>query len=438
MPQIAPFKGILYNKEKVRSLDLVLAPPFDVISSEQQKELYERSPWNVIRLILGYEEPNSDTDNRYTRAARDWKQWLEQGILQEDPVPAIYLCEEEYTLADQKRVRKGFMALVRLEDFDSGSIRPHEYTMEGPKADRLKLMRATQANLSQILSVYSAPWQTINRLLERTYLSPPELSATDRNGTMHKIWRVTEERVIEQIAEIMKDKSIFIADGHHRYETALAFRDEMRKRFPDRENGGYEYVPMYFSNLNDEGTSILPVHRMVRNVPNFDTQVFLNKAAERFEIREITDTHDVAIRKMLDEMRVEPHGHTAFGLYVQGRAFVLALNDIAHLDDATPSHKPREWRELAVTVLQYLLIENVLGLDADTVAKGQHIDYTIHAGEAAEMVDSGARQLAFFVNPTKPSEVCSVALQGERMPQKSTYFYPKLLSGLAMRRISDL
>ena len=435
MAEIAPFKGMLYNRDKVGSLDLVVAPPYDVITSQQQRELYNRSPWNVVRLVLGYEEPNSATCNRYTRAAEYWKQWTEEGIIEEDPVPAIYLCQEEYALAGERRVRKGFIALVKLEDYGSGSVKPHEHTMEGPRADRLRLMRATGANLSLILSMYSDPWQTVNRLMEGRYASVPELSAPTQNGTLHKLWRVTDQEAIGQIVESMRGKNIIIGDGHHRYETALAFRDEMRKRPPQGEHQGFEYVPMCLANFNDEGTSILPVHRLVRNLPSFDPQSFLKKVAERFELREMAGTRETALRRMLHEMGEDPHGHTTFGLYLDGRFSVLALRDSAGLDDVTPLHRPREWRELTVTVLRYLLLQDVLGLDEATIAEGQHIGYTVDVDEAAEGVDSGEYRLAFFVNPTKASEVCSVALQGERMPQKSTYFYPKLLSGLVMRRI---
>lgn len=435
MAQIAPFRGMCYNEEKVGSLDLVVAPPYDVIGPQQQRELHDRSPFNVVRLILGYEEPRTPSSNRYTRSAQVWREWTEQGVLKEDPLPAIYLSQEEYTLAGQRRVRKGFIALAKLEEYGSGSVKPHEYTIEAPKEDRLNLIRATGANLSLILSLYSDPWQTVNRLLERKYASAPELSATGLNGTLNKLWRVTDQETIQQIVRFMQDKNVFIGDGHHRYETALAFRDECHRRFPHGVPQEVDHVPMYFTNLNDEGTAVLAVHRLVRNLPGFDPHGFLEKVARRFEIREMAGTREAAMKKTLAGIGEEPRGHTKFGLYLDGRFYVLVLRDVADLDDATPSHKPREWRELTVTVLRYLLIQDVLGLDDATVAKGRDIGYTIHPDEAAHAVDSGEYQLAFFVNPTKPSEICSVALQGERMPQKSTYLYPKLLTGLVMRRI---
>src|SRR3990172_10623964 len=285
MAIIAPFRGILYNPNKIKDMSTVIAPPYDVISPEGQERLYQNSDYNIVRLDFGKEGPSDDQGhNKYTRAASEFKAWQENGILVRDEMPAIYIYEQDYRLKDGSiKTRKGFMALVRLEELDSGVILPHERTLSGPKTDRLNLTKATDANFSPIFSLYSDPEMKTSALLSGESKTLPIVNVQGEDGANNRLWRVTDESIINGLIREISDKMIFIADGHHRYETALNYRNEMREKHPDytgRE--GFYYTLMYFSNMDDEGLTVFPTHRLIYGVKDFDPSVFENRLSENF------------------------------------------------------------------------------------------------------------------------------------------------------------
>jgi len=398
----------------------VVAPPYDVITDEEREELYRRHDKNIVRLILGKGYSTDDeSNNKYTRAAETFKTWLDEGVMVEDPEPSLYLYEEEYEIGGQRKRMRGFIALVRLVDFEEGTILPHEETLLGPKADRLKLRRTTRANFSQIFTFYSDPGGAVERLLEPS--SGPEAELADRDGVVHRLWRVADPDVIAGVAELMKDKKLFIADGHHRYETALALRDEMKEE-------GFDYVMMYITNMDSGGLSILPAHRIVTNI-EYDRDAFFQGIGRHFQVEEMERDGDGGMEKMLERMEGAGSGHI-FGLFLEGKYYTLTLRDPGVMDQRIRD-RSKAWRRLDVTILHTLILEDVLGIEEDE----RHIRYEIDPWKAVKTAWRMGVQMVFFLNPTRVSQVRDVALAGEKMPGKATYFYPKLLSGLVMRKI---
>ncbi|MBI3755694.1 MAG: DUF1015 domain-containing protein, partial [Deltaproteobacteria bacterium] len=367
MAKIAPFRGILYNSEKVGDFNKVMAPPYDVISPAYQDELYKRHPHNIIRLILGKTSSGDAAGNdRYSHAAADFKKWQEQGILARDEKPAIYYYVQVYKLKDgQRKTRKGFIALAKLEEFGKGGIHPHEKTLAGPKADRLKLMQACHANFSCIFSLYSEPQKTTNKLLEDCCLTgSPIIDVADDDGVESKVWRVSDQNIIKKVVEMMSDKPLFIADGHHRYETALNYRNMMKERTTPPfskggERGGYtgkeafNYVMMYFSNMDDEGMTIMPTHRVIHGISKFNPKAFLVNCSHFFDIEEVKWDSKVEprVRKEFYK-RMEDSGARlpSFGLYINGidSYFALALKQKDTMDKVFGSSIPDVFKSLDV------------------------------------------------------------------------------------------
>jgi uncharacterized protein (DUF1015 family) len=419
MVDILPFKGIRYNPNNLNISDVV-APPYDVISDEERDELHGRHENNIIRLILGKGyATDDDTDNKYTRAKQAFEDWLEEGILMEDPESSFYVYEEEYTVNGERKRMRGFIGLARLVEFDKGEILPHEETLSGPKADRLKLRRTTGANFSQIFTFYSDPDSIIEGLLNPT--SEPEAELKDGNGVIHRLWRVNDQAVVGKVVELMKGKKLFIADGHHRYETALALRDELKQ-------AGYDYVMMYFTNMDSGGLSILPAHRIVTNI-DYDKSRFFHGLERFFLVEEVEKDGEGGMEKMFEKMK-EANSKHIFGLFLEGKYYTLTLKDPAVMDERIKD-RSQAWRRLDVTILHTLVLGDILGIEEDE----RHIRYEIDGSKAVKMAWQMGVQMVFFLNPTKVKQVRDVALAGERMPGKATYFYPKLLSGLVMRKI---
>jgi uncharacterized protein (DUF1015 family) len=445
MEKIVPFRGLLYNPEKVTDVNKVMAPPYDVISPELQDRLYERHPQNIIRLILGKVfSGDAPGNNRYSRAALDFKKWQDERILVRDEKPAIYYYIQVYRLTDgQRRTRKGFIALARLEEFGKGGIHPHEKTLAGPKADRLKLMDACHANFSCIFSIYSEPQKIINGLLENCCIDgSPIIDVADDDGVESKLWRIDSPEIIKKITEIMSQKPLFIADGHHRYETALNYRNMMREKSDDYTGKeAFNYVMMYFSNMDDEGMTIMPTHRIIHSVSKFNSKAFLADCAAFFNIEEVK--WDLKIeprvkkevyRKMEEKGVVLP----SYGIYINGidSYFVLTLKGKEIMDKVFGSSIPQVFKSLDVTVLHALILNNILGISSTAQENQENIVYVKGMDEAIEEARKNGRQMAFLMNPTKIEQVKEVAAAGHVMPQKSTYFYPKLLSGLVINPLS--
>ena len=433
MAEILPFKGIRYAQGKGEALERVVSPPYDVISSEEREGLYRKSDYNIIRLILGKEFPGDDEkNNKYSRAAAFFREWLREGILREDEKPAIYIYEQEYFHKGEKKIRRGFLALLRLEDFARGAILPHEETLSRPREDRLHLLRACQANLSPIFALYADPTRVMDGLLEeeRELL----LEAKDAQGEKHRLWAFTSNEKIERLKRFLKDKELYLADGHHRYETALNFRNEMRQKSSSctgRE--AYNYLMAYLTNMDSAGLVILPAHRLVSGLENLNGERLREGLNRLFEVTPFGEGEDNLQRLLssLEEKNAEEH---LFGMYGAEGLCLLRLRDEAVLRRLIEGDKPWSWKRLDITILHQVILNGILAvgkrLDEEKIA------YLADAGEAFRSVREGKHQLAFFVNPTRVSQVRDIARAGERMPGKATYFYPKLLSGLVMRKIS--
>lgn len=434
MAHIQPLRGLRFDPALAGSLDGLVSPPYDVIDPAQQDELYRRSPHNVVRIDFGKTEPgDGDAENRYSRAGALLGRWVAEGVLARDPEPSLYVLEEDYRDdLGQPRTRKGFVAAVRLEDPESGLYRPHEKTLAGPKADRLDLMRACRANLSPIFGLYDDPEHAVRKGLEASAeASEPLARVAAFDGVVNRLWRVSDPAVLEGVARAMEGKSFFIADGHHRYETALNYRNLMREAHPGYTGQEpWNFVMMYLANLWSPGLTIFPTHRVVHGLPAAAVADLPARLAEHFEVEEVSGGD----RGLFDGLRAHrSEGHT-FGLAVHAddRLWTLRLRDEAVMDRLLAGRAPAALRTLDVTVLHSLILERILGIDERAQEAQTHLRYVKGSEELLRVVREEDVQLGFLLNPTRVEEVKAVAELGERMPQKSTFFYPKLLTGLVL------
>ncbi len=441
MAIITPFRGTIYNTEKAGKIAELVCPPYDIISPEGQQELYRKSPNNVVRLECGLASPgDTEEDNRYTRAAAVLEDWTRGAIVKQEQVPAFYIYEMEYKAKGATKKLRGLICLVRLEDYDSGIIKPHETTLSGPKTDRLNLLRSCKTSFSQIFSLFSDPQATVAGVLSRT-TGKPDLEVKSDDGVTHRIWSRSEARDIEAIVRELSDKPIFIADGHHRYDTALNYRNERRKAagsFTGEE--GFNYTAMFLARLEDPGLTVLPAHRALFNLTDFHPRRFEDDLNQYFNIERI-DFFDKRsehkdLHTVLDTMAHRADHAHVFGMRVKGEHsyYLLTLRNEADMDALLPAKSPA-YRKLDVSILHHLIIDKLLGIRMDTHKLGLNIEYLKDAAEADKRIHANAAELVFFMNPTKVQEVREVAATGERMPQKATYFFPKLLTGLVMHKI---
>ncbi len=447
MANISPFKGILYNNDKIKDIKAVVAPPYDVISPKEQENLYKIHKNNVVRLILGKEEDEDTPDNnRYTRANDFFESWQRDGILIKDAYPSIYVYAQEYYLGEsegfEKKMRIGFISLSKLEDFGEGGIHPHENTLAKPKEDRLRLIKSCNANFSPIFGLFSDPSKRIDSILKDAMRQPPLYDLADDAGVRHTLWAIRENRAIQIITGQMSDKQIFIADGHHRYETAINYRNEMRKKTPNfTGDEPFNHVMMYFTNTNSEGLSILPIHRIVNNLKDFDKKKIVDEARFFFDIESFTfnEYEEKNVRQRLfSEMKNRGENGHIFGMYLGDNEYLLlTLKGEGQVARGKGQEKnmPSPLKTLDVTILHTLFIEKALGISEESLSEQKNITYTINEIEAVKGVREGKYQLALFLNPTKIEEVQAVAAAGEKMPQKSTFFYPKLITGLVMNKL---
>ncbi len=437
MATIAPFRGILYNQKKAGSINNLVCPPYDIISPGEQQELYRKSPYNVVRLEFGLESPgDTDTDNRYTRAAAFLEEWRKAGVLEQALSDSLYVYEMEYTDGQFPKTLRGMICLVRLEDYETGVVKPHETTLSGPKTDRLKLLRACEASFSQIFSLVSDPDRSVSALLKQA-TGQPGIEVKSRDGVLHRVWTLNDRKTIDTIVRTLADRPIFIADGHHRYDTALNYRNERRKAAGSiTGDEPYNYVAMFLAPLEDPGLTVLPAHRALFNLTNFDSKRFeadLNQYfnIERFDFGKKSEKADR--RTVLETMAHRADHAHIFGMRVKGEHsyYLLTLRNESDMDSLVPDRSPA-YRRLDVSILHHLIIDRLLGVKMETHKLGLNIEYIKDAEEADKRVRDGAADIVFFMNPTKVREVKDVATAGERMPQKATYFYPKLLTGLVL------
>lgn len=442
MAIVAPFKGLTYDFQQREDLSRLVAPPYDVISEEEQEAYYQADPHNVIRLILGKKKTgDSDWDNVYTRAADCFERWQSDGSLIGAKEPSLYVTAMTYDPGNgaPERTRWGIIVLVRIEDEESGVILPHERTFSAHKDDRLKLYRACNAQFSQIFGLYEDPGNSMLNACGEALSHAPQMDFSLEDGTRHRLWILRSDRLFEKISDAMFNKSVFIADGHHRYETSRNYRNMMRARYGQRpENRSYEFVMMYLSNMNDEGLTILPSHRLIKKVPGFQPKSFLKKVDKWFDISELPLSGQSISQECADLKRgLEREGQhgTAFGFYMHGddrwRLFSLKPGVRAEMGDALhPSLK-----ELDVLVLSRFVFQKGLGFSKEDLDDEEIFQYQSDTQSAVSEVESGKYQMVFLLNPTKMEHVKEVAGNSLVMPRKSTYFYPKVLTGLVFNKI---
>ena len=408
MATVKGFRGIRYNPEKVENFGDVLAPPYDVINAQEQQELYNKDEHNVIRLILA----KGEEDSKYEEAAKTFRSWIEEDILTSDEEPSIYPYYQEFEEGGKKLTRKGFLAAVKIEDFSTKKILPHEKTFPKHKRDRLKLNTACKANMSQVLSVYSDPEIVIEKLLDEKLTGEPIFDVTNEDGVRNRLWKISDPEVLSLIESHLEDKSLLIADGHHRYETAIEYRNIQREA-----NGGtledkpYEYVMMFLSNADDEGLIINPTHRAVKSLGDMDIESFLSKLGEEFNIE-----------KMPYQEGISNIGHEEFTILTKDSDFVyrasLRNSDIDALN------------KMAVTLLHHNVFNKIIDEDSAGIL------YTKFLDEAVQLVRNDEYEMAFILPELRASDIFDVVLTGDRMPQKTTYFYPKILSGLVFNPLA--
>jgi uncharacterized protein (DUF1015 family) len=441
MAKIYPFRGIRYNPDVVKSLDAVVTQPFDRIDSALQDEYYGRNELNFVRLNRGKTAPgDTGSENPYTRAAGFLEAWLRNGVLRRDEKPSLYICHIEYRLpGDHFKTWRGFLTLVQLEELGKG-IRPHEKTLARPKQDRLDLMRATGAQLEPVFLLYDDSGDEIQKRLDDAEKEGAGFSACDDDGNLHKVWAVTDHRVIEGVSRLMEGKPLIIGDGHHRYETSLEYRDEMRGKGVQCEgNENYNNILAALANARDEGVTILPTHRAVSHIPDFDEDSVFTRISKTFLIEEIPHGRrkEDALHELLERMEKLKKRHS-FGLYLRGGStfHLVTLGKEESIEPFMKGGHSQVWKRLDVSILHGILIEKILGIGPEQIEKGMRIHYLRGAEEAVSLVDQGKYGMVFLLNPTDVDHVRAVVAAGECMPVRSTDFYPKVLSGLVMNKLN--
>ncbi|MDY7076262.1 MAG: DUF1015 domain-containing protein [Chloroflexota bacterium] len=432
MALIKPFRGVRYNPEKIRDLSTVISQPYDRVRHGLQDKYYAQSPYTVVRIIKGKEQEGDDAgDNVYTRARAYYESWLREGVLMREGMPALYVLHQTCTLPDgSTKTRKGLIAALKLSRFDEGIVLPHERTHSGPKVDRLNLMRATSVNFGHIFMLY--PGGRINELLDAAIDEQPgfELRELFEHDVVQQFWPVTDQQVIQAVVEEMAPRrNLIIADGHHRYETALNYRDEMRAKHPDAPpDVGFNYRMVTLVSMEDPGLVILPTHRLIHSYDQMGGREALERAEKYFEVTPVADRAELEAALA----KADPT-HPCLGFY-DGAYTTLTLRDPAVLDRLLPDRSP-DWRLLDVSVLHELFIERVLGIDKVAIERKENIEYLRDPQMGYDGVDQGEANFLLVMNPTRMEQVRNCTASGEKMPQKSTDFFPKVISGLVMMPI---
>ena len=424
MPDVRPFRGIRYDMAQVGSMTDVVAPPYDVIDPALQDRLYQASPHNVVRLELNREEPGDGPEhNRYTRAARFLREWRKEGILREDDRPALYVYHQTFEFEGRAHTRKGFLARVRLEAFGEGRVFPHEQTLSGPKADRLALFNATHFNLSPVFGLYPDPEVTVLRAVEAGLRDRTPIEAIDHLGVQNHLWPVTDPQAHTIVQGLMAARSIFIADGHHRYETGLKFRDDLAAAGQlTGSDDPANFTMMMLVGMSDPGLLILPTHRLVSGFPGLTAETLRARLAPDFDVSTVGSAEEAW-------ETIETGGDQdvlGFGTVADGGWLVARLRSDALMDRLVPDHSA-DWRALGVSILHELVLKHLLGPLGAGSCRYVHLLDEVRADISAHRYD-----LACLVPPAGMEHVEAIASNLEKMPPKSTYFYPKLLSGLVL------
>ncbi len=438
MPEIQAFRGLRYNLAQVGSLSDCIAPPYDVVDSQLQNHLYGLSPYNFLRLELNRRETEDADENAiYQRAARIYRSWRSEGVLQTEPDPAIYVYHQEFDDAGEKRVRRGFMARVKLQRFGEGNIYPHEQTHAKAKDDRLRLTRATQANLSQIFGLYPDPQNAIQQMLEEKIAGVQGLEATDHLGVIHRMWPISDVKTIQQVTALIADRDMFVADGHHRYETACNYRDELNAQSPLPDAHPANYVLTMLVSMSDPGLVVLPTHRLLSGVPAMTTSQLHDKLSPYFDCELVGHGPESAgavwaEMDRLDEQLIMAIYSKASNEWTR----ISAKQEGADRMAAIASEHSSDWQGLGVAVLHRLVFEDALGLREMPKPTYVHQVSEVIDGLHGKLEGNLDYPLAALVMPATIEHIRAVSLHQERMPAKSTYFYPKLVSGLVVHPLA--
>ncbi|MFA5252515.1 MAG: DUF1015 domain-containing protein [Phycisphaerae bacterium] len=440
MMELRPFKAFRFDAAAVGDVGSCISPPYDVINPSQQQALYDKSKYNIVRIIKGKSAPSDAADNNiYTRAAGYLSDWIKKGILKQDQAETIYAYVQDFQIAGVQYRRPSFIALARLEEFaPKGSVYPHEQTLTAPKTDRLSLKRATASDFGMPLMLYEDKQKIADKIIEKASAQKPLIDFLDEQDVRHCIFAITDKKDIDAITKMMLDKSSIIADGHHRYETAILYSKESA-------NPAAAYRMLAFTNTENEGVVVLATHRIVGNLENFDAAKLIASLKENFEITEYkfsarSGDKAAAKQKMLAQMKVEcDNDKTAFGIYAGSGAFCVAVLKNKQAMNPVAPNMSTHWRSLDVSVLHKLILEKLLGIGEKQLADGSKLEYIKDTDTAIDdsiaKVDSGQKQVAFFTNPVKMQQIKLVTAAGEKMPQKSTYFYPKIYTGLTINKL---
>jgi len=438
MMEVKPFKAFRFDAGVVGDVGGCIAPPYDVISAAQQERLYEKNKYNIVRIIKGKTTPSDDdNNNQYTRAANYLNDWMKEGALKQDSTETIYAYVQDFELAGTGFRRFSFIALAKLEEFGE-TVRPHEETLEAPKIDRLNLKRATIAKMGLVFMLYEDQEKVADKIIRNAAREKPLIDFRDDQNVRHRLFAVVDEDNIKAIVKMMLDKKCIIADGHHRYETALNY-------FKQTNNPTAQYQMLAFTDSSQKGLVILATHRLVGNLENFNMNRLVADLKENFEITEFKfgqgpQAGTDARQKMLAQLKAEhDKDENAFGIYAGTKAFyVVVLKDKRTMDSVVPNMSSA-WRTLDVSVLHKLILEKLLDIDEARLVKGGNLEYVRDTHDAVDnsisRVDAGQKQVAFFMNPVKMEQLKAVTDAGERMPQKSTYFYPKMYTGLTIQKL---
>ena len=423
MTKIAPFRAVIYNKEKIKDTSKVVCPPYDIISAADQEYYHDVSSHNLIHILLGKDIAGED---KYRRAAAYFKDWLKNEILIQDERPAIYFHSQQYTIAGEKKSRLGFIARLYLDD-KNPCVFGHEHTRLEPKEDRLRLLKNVKANLSPIFVLFSDQKRIIQRVYQQHIQDKkPFIDIVDKEKIVHKVWRLDDKAILDKLQIDMQNKNIFIADGHHRYEVACAYRDKIKKRLgilTGEED--FNYIMAYFTNTESRGLSILPIHRLVRLDSKLDINNLKGLFLEYLDVEEVKD-------KTRFFFLMEKAGRTehVLGIYKDKKYWLLRLKNIKLLDRMIVD-KSIGFRSLDVSILNYIVLKKILGVNLENKEK---LIFSPNREELIELVNNEPSLVAFFLNPVKIQQIISLALNNEKMPAKTTYFYPKVLSGLVMNK----
>jgi uncharacterized protein (DUF1015 family) len=423
MPEIAPFKGIVYGPDLAGEASRLICPPYDAIPPAMQQELYGSSDYNAVRLELPAEA------DPYGAASSRLREWLESGVLAQDGEPALYPCfqtfEDDHGVT---RTRKGLFAALLLYDFAEGEVLPHERTLSGPKADRLKMFRETGANISSIFGLYADSARQVDEAIsEFAERNEPFIDAT-LQGVRNRLWRITDPALIAVVQSVLAGLKVYIADGHHRYETGITYRNERAAANPAHTGREpYNYIMAYLANIYDEGLLILPIHRLVHSLDSFDPECFIKRLDRHFTVWELPG------RSALDEFLATAGSAKVFGIVLPDMVLGISLD--SKPSEVLSSPVPEALQSLDVVVLHDLVLGQIFGISAEAMAKQSNLTYVSRTADVFDAVASGKAQVGIVLRPVQVEQVISVSVSGEAMPQKSTWFYPKVMTGMVFHSL---